>query len=407
MEYPLRPITDAEIGPFFDCMSASFGYDFHEERWRDQQGQYAELERSLAAWDGDQVVGTTGIWSFELTVPGGALPTAGVTWVSVRGSHRRRGLLRAIMRRQLDDVHERGEVLAALWASEAPIYGRFGYGCAAEGTEIRIERVHSALKFVVPAKGRVRFVTREEALAEWPGFYDSVRLATPGMISRHEKWWSHRHIPEVERSQGGFTRQRFVQYEEDGRVLGFVCYRMREEVEDGSEAFELRIAELLSGSDAAYGALWQFVFGIDLVKTIRAHFRPIDEPLVWMLNDPRRLVRRTQDALFVRLVDAAEALAARRYSTDDELIIGLRDNFCDWNTGTYILKGGPGGATCSHTTRSPDLTLETEALAAAYLGGVRFSLLARAGRVEGSERALRRADAMFAWEPRPWAPEVF
>ena len=295
MEYPLRPITDDQVPQFFDCMASSFGYDFNEGGWRERQGMYAELERSLAAWDGDQVVGTTGIWSLDLTVPGASVPTAGVTWVSVRATHRRRGLLTAIMRRQLDDIHERGETLAALWASEAPIYGRFGYGCATEGVEMRIERPHSALKFALPSPGRLRFVTRDEALARWPAFYERVRLTTPGMISRHEKWWSVRHLSEVETDLGGFTKQRLVQYEEDGEIQGYLRYRTKDVYDHGSAASDLRVRELISGSDAAYSALWQFVFGVDLVKTIHADWRRADEPLVWMLNDARRLsaARRT------------------------------------------------------------------------------------------------------------------
>ncbi|MGH2634092.1 MAG: GNAT family N-acetyltransferase [Tepidiformaceae bacterium] len=407
MEYPLRPITDDQVPQFFECGDASFGRDFNEERWRSTQGQYADLDRSLAAWDGNQVVGTTGVWSFELTVPGGSLPTAGVTWVAVRPTHRRQGLLTAIMRRQLDDVHERGESLAALWATEAPIYGRFGYGCAAEGVEMQIERPYSGLKFTVPGSGRTRFVTREQALEVWPAFYEDVRLSTPGMISRDKKWWSHRHLPEAEPPLEGFSKQRLVQYEEDGSVIGYVRYQVRADYVQGSAASELRVRELIADGDSAYSALWQFVFGVDLIKTIHAEWRRVDEPLVWMLNDPRRLIRRTQDTLFVRLVDAAEALAGRHYSTEDELVIGLRDTFCEWNTGAYLLKAGPGGATCSRTNRTPDITLETEALGAAYLGGVRFSTLAQAGRVEGSAALLRRADAMFAWQPLPWIPEIF
>jgi predicted acetyltransferase len=272
---------------------------------------------------------------------------------------------------------------------------------------MRIERPHSALKFELPSPGRLRFVTRDEALAGWPAFYERVRLTTPGMISRHEKWWSVRHLSEVETDLGGFTKQRLVQYEEDGEIQGYLRYRTKDAYDHGSAASDLRVRELISGSDAAYSALWQFVFGVDLVKTIHADWRRVDEPLLWMLNDPRRLIRRTQDALWVRLVDVAEGLAARRYNTEDELVIELRDNFCDWNTGTYLLKGGPGGATCTRTTRSADISLEAEALAATYLGGVRFSTLAHAGRVEASAAVLRRADAMFAWDTAPWTPEVF
>lgn len=410
MEYQLRPITPDEAGPFFECMASSFGNDFRPDRWSERTGHYAEVDRSLAAWDGVQVVATTGIWSFELTVPGGSIATAGVTWVSVRPTHRRRGLLTAMMRRQLDDVHERGEALAALWASEAPIYGRFGYGCAAEGVEMRIERAHSALRpstSDATARGGVRMVEREEALARWPVLYERVRRETPGMISRHDRWWSYRHLPEKDEGVDGYTGSRFAQYEEDGELLGYVRYRTKQDYEQGNPAGILHLRELIAASDAAYAALWQYLFGVDLIKTIHAEWRRVDEPLTWMLADPRRLVRRTQDTLFVRVVDVAEALAGRRYAAEGELVIEVQDRFCGWNEGSYLLKGGPNGATCTRTARSPDISLEAESLGAAYLGGVRLSTLARAGRVSGPEAALGRADAMFGWQPAPWIPEIF
>jgi predicted acetyltransferase len=153
--------------------------------------------------------------------------------------------------------------------------------------------------------------------------------------------------------------------------------------------------------------LWQHIFGVDLIATINAEWRQVDEPLYAMLSDPRRLVRRQSDTLWVRIVDTPRALASRLYATSGELVIELRDDFCPWNAGRYLLQGGPTGAQCYTTTRDADLTMTVNELGALYLGGSRAYQLARAGRIEGSAEAVARADAMFAWNPQPWAPEIW
>ena len=404
-----RPITADEITPFFESRAFGFGHDFDptEDGWMDRVRREAELDRTTAAFEDGTVVGTAGIWSFDLTVPGATVPTAGITWVTVRPTHRRRGVLTAMMRTQLDNIHARGEALAALWASEAPIYGRFGYGLAAEGVEMKIDRAHGSLRHVVPFSGRTRFVTRDEALAAWPGVYDRVRTTQPGMISRSQEWWSGRQLREPERPLPGSTKSFRVQYEEHGQALGYVRYRIRETYEAGSPASTLLIGELIAATDAAYSALWSYIFGVDLVQTITQEWGSVEEPLAHMLEDPRRLVRRTQDTLFVRVVDVAKALAARRYAASGQIIIEVDDAFCPWNSGRYLLRGGPDGARCSKTDAAAEVTLDVETLGALYLGGARFQAMARAGRVHGSPEALLRADAMFAWDPLPWIPEMF
>ncbi len=408
MAITYRPIDAGEVPAFFEVQARAFGHDLdpaHLERGE----RLRNLERSTAAFDGGQVVGTAGIWEFEMTVPGNSLPCAGVTWVSVAATHRRQGILTGMMRRQLDEIREHGEAIAALWASEAPIYGRFGYGLAAEAAEIRILRTRSALRHIVPWTGSCRFVNRDEALACWPDLYERVRRTTPGMISRSQAWWEVRHLPETELQRpGGYSSSFRVQYEEDGRCLGYVRYRMKEAFEFGSAVNELSIVELVAATDAACSALWSYVFGVDLVETIRCDFARIDEPLLHMLEDPRRLIRRPTDSIFVRVVDVERALGARCYAMDGWLTFRLTDPFCPSNEGTYRLEGGPSGAECRRVTgETPELDLDAETLGAVYLGGMRFQALARAGRVHGSSEAMRRADLMFAWDPAPWIPEIF
>lgn len=409
MDYPIRPMTPDELLPFFSANASSFGWDFRPERFENETGpDIREYERSTSVWDGDQVVGTAGIWSFETTVPGGILPTAGVTWVSVRPTHRRKGILTAMMRNQLEAVHERGEPLATLWASESVIYGRFGYGSAAEGASLKINRHRASLRHAATYRGRTRFVDREAALRDWPAVYDRVRITQPGMHSRHANWWEARNFRLTEnRPLPGFTGHSLVQYEEGGKILGYVMYRTKEHETLGVADGLIQVTELVAETDAAYSALWEFVFGIDLIGTIEAPWRRIDEPLPWMLTDPRQLHRTVSDTLWVRLVDVPAALAGRRYLSEGSLVITVVDQFCPWNAGSYLIEGGPGGATCSPTTRTPDITLNANDLGAVFLGGVRFNTLAHANRIEGSAQSIRLADRMFQWDCLPWELEIF
>lgn len=404
----IRPITEAEFEPFARSAAASFGYDTPMEA-REQVLAVFEMDRTLAVFDGDEIAGTGGIFSFDMTVPGGAaVPTAGVTWISVKPTHRRRGVLRQIMRRQLDDVRERGEPLTALWASESQIYGRFGYGLAAEGAELRIDRRHTELEFAPPPSGRTRLVDREAALAAWPAIYEQVLPTRAGMYTRHRAWWEHRIFRLLDQAPPGFSGQFLVQFEEDGGTpTGYLKYRRKMESEHGAPSGTLLVTELVAATEAAYVGLWRYVFGVDLVTKIEAVHRPLDEPLWWMLHDPRRLVREPHDALWVRILDVPAALSARRYSVEGRLVFEVADEFCPWVAGRYELTGGPAGATCRPVTAEPGIRLGIAELGAVFLGGARFQALARAGRVAGDPAALCLADAMFAWDPLPWCPEVF
>jgi predicted acetyltransferase len=409
VDYPIRPITPEEAVRFFHSNAIGFGHDPRPEEGIASTLKYADLARSISVWDGDQVCGTAGTWTFEMTVPGGFVPCGGLTWVSVLPSHRRQGILTAMMRYQLEQVRDCGEAIAALWASESVIYSRFGYGMAAEGVEMKIDRTRTALRHAPKFSGRTRYIERDEALATWPAIWDEVRRVYPGMHNRTQGWWENRVLRQPAwPPPPGYSSLFNVQYEEGGKALGFARYRIKEDYTDGNANGTLNVNSLFATTDAAYSALWQHIFGVDLVGTITAEWRQVDEPLYAMLADPRRLVRRTSDSLWVRMVDIPRALAARRYATSGELVIEIRDEFCPWNAGRYVLDGGPDGANCSiTTTRQPALTMTANELGALYLGGMRAHTLARAGRIEGADEAVARADAMFAWNPQPWAPEIW
>ena len=406
MAINIRPVQEDEFPAFARANGTAFGYEPILERLEDTKTML-ELDRTLAVFEGEEIVGTTAICSFDTTTPGGSLPTAGVTWVSVKPTHRRQGVLTQIMRRQLNDVRERGEAIATLWASESVIYGRFGYGLAADGVDIAIERAHSRLSPSAPeSPGRCRIVDVDEALQSWPRVYDRVLPVHPGMYSRSEKWWKYKTLSPVEWGRPAGTRF-FVQYEEEGEPLGYARYRVKGDSQLGIPNGTVTVQELMAATEGAYAALWRFLFGVDLVANIEAHLRRVDEPLLWMLADPRRMVRRHHDTLWVRLVDVPAALEGRRYSTEGKVVLDVRDPFCSWVEGRYELESGAEGARCRPSTAEPDIALGAADLGAALLGGVRLQSLRRAGRVEGDWPALARADAMLSWEPPPWCPEVF
>jgi predicted acetyltransferase len=401
----VRPIVPEEFEAFAHANATGFGTQ--SAAYIEQARQLLELDRTLAAFEDGQICGTTAIFSYDVAVPGGALPMAGVTWVAVLPTHRRRGVLSAMMRKQLSDVRERGEPLAGLWASESIIYGRFGYGLAAFGAELSIEREHTAFARAPEPCGRVRLIDREEALKSWPAVYEQAMATQPGFYSRNETWWTAHTLPPNEDPRGGFSGRFYVQYEEEGRPLGYARYRIRGNSAGGVPDGLLGVQELMATTDDACAALWQYLFGVDLVGQIEARGRPLDEPLLWMLADPRRLTRRPLDTLWLRIVDVPAALEGRRYAIDGRLAFEVQDGFCGWTAGRYELEVSEGRAACRSTAAEPELTLDIADLGAIYLGGVRPTALARAGRVEGDRQALECADRLFAWEPAPWCPEVF
>jgi predicted acetyltransferase len=384
------------------CDAAAFHYPLEPDDLA-TLAKFMPIDRCQAAFDGDEIVSTACVFPFEMTVPGNALPMAGVSWVSVKATHRRQGLASEMMRFQLNDVRERGEPLASLYASESIIYGRFGYGLSTQSVEWTIDRRNSGLEPGPAPHGRFRMVTEDDAKRDWPAFFDSVRGATPGFYSRNEAWWQHQRFYNDEKSKARF----WVQYEVDGAIAGYVFYRVDKKDEHHMPASDLQVLELIADGDEAYVALWRYVFGVDLIKTITAYNRPPDEPLVHMLADPRRLVRTPSDALWVRIVDAQAALAGRRYRREGQIVLDVSDPFLEWGNGRYLLEGGPNGATCTPTTREPDIRMGVRDLGAVYMGETRFTNLARAGRLEGDRAAFLRADEMFDWDPQPWCPEGF
>jgi predicted acetyltransferase len=359
-------------------------------------------ERMHGAFEEGAIVGGAGAFPFELSVPGGSVPCAGVTAVGVQPTHRRRGVLRAMMDAQLRDVHERGEPIAALWASEETIYGRFGYGIASWAGELKVQHEWDAFAEPLALAGTTRFVTLEEARELFPPIYDAVRRERPGMPSRSDAWWSDRQLrlPEDEAS----APRRFVVLELGREPQAYAIYRTHFSFEGGLPASRLVVREAFGATPEAMAAIWRFLLDVDWMSVVEVELAPLDHPLFLLLALPRRARYQMHDCLWVRLVDLPAALAGRAYGEGGPLVLEVRDAICDWNDGRWKLEDG----VCERTDAEPDLALDVSVLGSAYLGAVSFTQLREALRVEElREGAVRKADALFAWRPLPWCPEIF
>ncbi len=409
MDIAIRSIAPEEFEAFRRCQSLAFGWDLGPG-WLEAGRQVFEHERSLAAFDGGEIVGTTGIFSFELTVPGGGRErAAGVTMVSVKPTHRRRGILTRLMERQLDDIRERGEAIAMLWASESAIYGRFGYGVASEQETLAIPREFAGLRKDLPAPaGKVRLIELDQARGLLPEVHDRARKLTPGAVSRTANWWDARIFRDAPETRGGFGRDAYAVYEGADGPEGYLTYQRRAVALHSAEhGGPVRVLEYFVTSREAYAALWRLVLGLDLVSTVEFGSGTAGEPLLWMLENARRTVRTRTDAVWVRLVDIERALVARRYGAEGHLVLEVRDGVKPGTGGRFALEGSPEGATCRRTTATATLSLDVADLAHLYMGAGSVDGLWRSGRLDGDARALTTAQAMFGWHVRPQWQEHF
>ncbi|HTS72142.1 MAG TPA: GNAT family N-acetyltransferase [Gaiellaceae bacterium] len=400
MSAEVRPARDQE--EFARAVGVIGQYFPADPEWPERFARLLPHERMHAAFADGEVVGGAGAFPFELSVPGGSRPCAGVTVVGVQPTHRRRGVLRAMMDAQLRDVHERGEPLAALWASEETIYGRFGYGISAWAGEVKIPHEWDAFAEPLERRGAVRLVSLETAAELFPPVYDVARRQRPGMPSRSREWWELRQLRAWGEDAG--SPKRFAVLEAGGEPQAYAIYRVHMEFEEGSSAARLAVSEAVGATPQATAELWRFLLDVDWIGTVEAHLLPPDHPLFLLLANPRRARYRLGDGLWMRLVDVGAALSGRAYAGDGAVVFELRDGVCEWNDGRWRVEGGA----CERTDAEPDLALDASALGSAYLGAVSFQELRAALRLEElREGAVERADALFGWRPLPWCPEIF
>ncbi|MGP3691229.1 GNAT family N-acetyltransferase [Streptomyces sp. IBSNAI002] len=357
-----------------------------------------DVDRTRAAFVDGRLVGTSQTLSLEVTVPGtGPVPMGGLTAVGVLPTHRRRGLLRDMMRALLDDCHERGEALATLSAAEGSIYGRYGFGPATYQARWELDITQARRPYRHEQQGRIELVDARTANAVWPRLHDQVRQSRVGEVSAYHGLWD-------ERAARTGAWQYLLRYDDTGTVDGAAVYRIPWSP-DPSTAGTVEVDWLEAATTAAYTDLWAFLTSLDLTRRVVAGKRPVDEVLRWQLADPRALrITRQSDDLWVRLIDVPAALANRTYPVQGSLIVEVTDPFCPWNQGLWHLEGGPEGAHCQRAPRgaSADLSLSSTTLGSIYLGGTPLGPLAAAGLVdEHTSGTLERATAMLT---QPQAP---
>jgi predicted acetyltransferase len=412
--YPIRTISPDEFEAFAAVPGHAFLEDWSPEAMEIERS-VTEFDRTIAAFDGAQMVGTASAYTFELTVPGGTAGAAGISLVSVLPSHRRRGILTAMMRHEIADARRRGEAIAILFASESGIYERFGFGLATWQQRMRIGRGAGQLAVGAAApeskQPRLRFAAPAEVRAELGQLFDAARPVRPGMLARNDSWWDVL-LSDDQSRRNGMSPLRCVLAEDDAGPRGYALYRTQPMWTDGIADGTIRLRELVALDPTAAATLWADLFSRDLVGEVVAPSSPIDDPLLAMLADARRAQPLVSDALWVRLIDLPGALGQRRFASAVDVVLDVLDPFLPENAGRWRLASsglaGDGTARCERTTAAADILLSVDALGAGYLGGASFGQLAAAGHVtELTPGALALLAAAMSWDPRPWCSMMF
>ena len=392
----VRRVRPDELLAWLDALSTTFLERPDTSRIAEQLRPYWDFSRLWGAFD-NGVVGTLRTWATQLTVPGGALvPAAAMAAVTVLPTHRRRGILRRMIAAEHDAARDRGEILGMLYASEAPIYGRFGYGPGVTSCAWVLD-VRSTQFVGEPATG-VSLAPIDESTVELiRGLYDRYRLTRVGEIRRRDFTFAM-DIGLIEFAwEPPWKGWVAVHRDANGEADGFVRYGAEEKWEHRQPRAIVKISDLVALNDVAYDALWRFLADLDLVATVRAERRSPHERLPWLLTN-RRAAETSDlgDGLWVALLDIPAALAARRYERPGDIVLEVVGGEPSTDRTRVRLEAGPGGSACSTTRRTPDLTVHAGALGAAYLGGtpLRHAALAQ-GFQEHQPGALAAADALF------------
>ena len=390
----------------FDAITRLLVLAFHDsaddDQWAEMTRPVFEPARSLVAVDGAEIVGHAGAYTRDLTVPGSVMPAAFVTMVGVSGTHRRKGIAKELLIRQLHDARAAGEALAVLWASEGRIYQRFGYGMASRKLSLDIETREVSLGVPREPQGRIRAGYPHELVKDATRVYDSVVVLRPGYASRPGNWWEFLLQDPPSRREGGGPR-RMVIHEGPSGVDGYALFQVKPSWDAGGPNGQVFVHHLVAGNPVAYRELWRWLLDIDLTRGVSLAYGSVDEPLLDMVDEPRRLHASLTDGLWLRVLDVAAALGRRRYATQPDLVIEVTDPLIGDNNGRFLLDG-----TRDSGERQPDLALDIATLGSLFLGGGSAGALADAGRIaELRPGAVAVADAAFRWHRAPVGIELF
>ena len=399
MDIEIRTITKDERVDWIQAAETAFSSTAKDDEI-EASLPVIEVDRSFAAVDGSRIVGTSASITFRMVVPGGArIPTAGVTMVGVQPTHRRRGINTKMMTAILEQAAERGEPLAALFASEGAIYGRFGYGLAALLGEFQAESARMAFVRGYEPSGRVELVSKDDAMPLIDRVYDAA--LRPGGVERNAALRDHMFATVGEDKDRAWMYA--VHFDDTGEADGYAVYWVKHDWPRSVPSGTINVKECIASTPSGYADIWRFLFDVDLVSTVEAWNRPADEPLLHLVREPRRLRFSLMDGLWLRMVDVVAALEARSYAADGRVVFGITDSLRPEASGNYELIAEAGVGRCAPTDAAVELAGTINVLGATYLGGTSFRQLWWSGQVdERSSGALDRADAMFASTPAPW-----
>ena len=391
MNLEMRYIVPDEYASFMVAAARGFGW-----HWDESNAELAkpDQDRSIAVFDSNKIVGCAHSFNREINVPGGKLGCAAVDDVTVLPTHRRRGILTKMMLEQLNNFYERGESIAALFPTESLIYGRYGYGIGTPEESWKIDTRHSDYINPFESKGELSFIESEIVPRTFPNVFANAMKNRPGSIQPTQHRWE-RKASDRQKPKGDRSGYFHVKYERDGKIEGYVRYHLNNDT--------VVVDELISETIDAHASLWRYCFDIDLRWNLEARHRPADDILPWILSDPRHLIRKSSDGLWIRIVDILNALSYRCYADTGSVVLEIIDPLCPWNEGRFELDSSPEGSRCRQTSKGADLIITIENLATVYLGGTTFSLLNRAGRAdEIKDGSIARADAIFKTVLKPW-----
>ncbi|MFJ6052816.1 GNAT family N-acetyltransferase [Streptomyces sp. NPDC092307] len=407
----IREVPESDIDRALELAYLVF-HDRPEKEVREKHHALLGSCDRIGAYDGTALAGFMAAHDFRLSVPGADLPCPGLTFVGVAPTHRRRGVLTALMNEMLRRTAAAGSPLAALWASEAAIYGRFGYGSATTGVTIEIDSTRPLALRIDPDRRPLRLVDPEEAVAVVGPFHEAARAGRAGRPTRSAERWSQEWLAEQDEEDEELSPPRIIVLgEADQPVAGYVLYRTKPEDGAGSARVPglVRVDELEAETPAVAAALWECVTSLDLTGTVRAWGRPVDDPLLHFAAD-RDQVRVTAQfpALWLRLVDVGAALTERSWAAPVDVVLEVHDVRMPANAGRFRLMAGPAGATYEHADSAPDLALNVRELAACYLGGTRVEELVAAGLVrEHTPGAAAALDAALRTAVLPHTGDEF
>jgi len=403
MTIEVRATKPDEFRRASNAVSAALLFPPHDdESWERARPSWDE-QSSTSAWDGELCVGHASQFFVETTVPGGArLLTGAVTRVGVLPTHRRRGIATGLLDALIAEAVQRKAVLMSLRASEAVIYGRYGFGMAGEFTEIEIDTARARPVSGAATGGTYRLLMPGEIEEAVHPIYEAAAHRRPGFVTRPASWWK-RYLGDALRA----TKSSYVvvHFDRHGTADGFVHYDVAWN-EDGPLGGRGEVHDIIGVSDAAELALWQYVLDIDLIRAWKADERPLDDILRAAVADRRAYATKSvDDEQWVRLVDVDSALSARTYNdANGSVTIGVTDKQVASNNGTWTVDAG--GA--RRAEGDADLAVDISVLSAAYLGGTGWHTLASAGNVDvRNDKAIAVADNLFASRPLPFSGSFF